>query len=165
MPARGVLQGMTESPRRTLSKEPLLWAVLILAILVMQWPMIKGQFYRSRGDTPPPAFQWRTDLDAALAEAGARGLPVLVDFSASWCPPCIVMQHEVWPDPEVGRLIDTTVVPVLVDVDQDPRTAERFGVEGVPTILVLDADGRVLQQASYLPKSGLLRLLRELTSS
>jgi thiol-disulfide isomerase/thioredoxin len=154
----------TSPPRR--SKEPWLWAALIAGVLLMQWPMLKGTYYRSTGGQPAaPAFQWRTDLDAALAEADRRGLPVLVDFSATWCPPCIAMQHDVWPDAEVGRLIEARVVPVMIDVDRDPRTAERFEVTGVPTILVLDADGRVLQQASYLPRSGMLRLLRELPAS
>lgn len=152
------------TPKR--SKEPYIWAVLILAILFMQWPMIKGWFYRaSDAPPPPPAFEWRSDLDAALAEAGARGVPVLVDFSAGWCPPCIAMQHDVWPDPEVGRLIEATVVPVMIDVDRDPRTSERFNVYSIPTILLLDADGQVLHKASYLPKSGMLRLLRELQAS
>lgn len=154
---------MSDAPRARRSKEPWLWAVLILALLFMQWPTIKGTFYRRAGGPPPAAaFEWRTDLDAALAEAGARGVPVLVDFTASWCPPCIAMRHDVWPDAEVGRLVEARVVPVVIDVDRDPRTAERFDVSGIPTILVLDADGRVLQQAGYLPRSGMLRLLREL---
>ena len=74
------------------------------------------------------------------------------------------MQHDVWPDAEVGRLVDARVVPVMIDVDRDPRTAERFKVSSIPTILVLDAGGRTLQEAGYLPRSGLLRLLRELPS-
>lgn len=151
----------TPAPRR--SKEPWLWAALIAAVVLVQWPMLKGTFYRSTGGQPAaPAFAWRADLDTALAEASRRGVPVLVDFSASWCPPCIAMQHDVWPDAEVGRLIEARVVPVMVDVDRDPRTAERFDVTGIPTILLLDPDGRVLQQAGYLPRSGMLRLLREL---
>lgn len=152
----------TASPRWH-RREPWLWAALIAAVLWMQWPMLKGSVYRAGGGSPPPpAFTWRTDLDAALAEAGQRGVPVLVDFTASWCPPCIAMKHEVWPDAEVGRLIEAGVVPVMIDVDRDPRTADRFDVTGIPTILLLDAEGRVLEQAGYLPRSGMLRLLREL---
>lgn len=143
--------------------EPLLWIALVAFVLVVQWPMLKGWYYRAVSSTPPPAsFTWVTTLEAGLAQARREGRPVLVDFHAAWCPPCIAMQHDVWPDARVGALLTERVVPVAIDVDHDPEgAASRYDVAAIPTILLLDADGRVLKRAGYLPRSGMVRFLEE----
>ncbi len=131
--------------------ERLLWVAALGAVLLLQWPMLKGLYYRTVGSpAPAPAVAWRTDLDGALAEARRTGKQVLVDFTADWCPPCIAMQHDVWPDPSVGRSLTERYVPLVVDVDRNGAVASRFDVSGIPTVLVLDADGRVVRQASLL---------------
>lgn len=140
----------------------MLWALVIGVVLFMQWPMIKGWYYRSRPTAPPPAsFEWRSDLDEALADARTTGRIVFVDFHATWCPPCITMKHDVWPDPAVGTAMKAGFIPVAIDVDRDPRTSSRYDVRAIPTLLVLDSDGAVLDRATYLGKSGLLKLLDE----
>lgn len=142
--------------------EVLLWIALIATVVGLRYPMLKGWWYRSTDRTPPPAsFEWRTDYEAALAEARATGRPVFADFHASWCPPCIAMKHDVWPDPEVGRQLTARYVPLSIDVDEDPRTASRYNVRGIPTILVLDANGSVLREASFMSRGGILKFLDE----
>lgn len=131
--------------------ERLIWiGVLALAVLV-QWPMLKGSYYRAAGTPAPPAsIEWRTDLDGALAEAGRTNKQVLVDFSADWCPPCIAMKHDVWPDPAVGRALAASYVPLLIDVDRNGHVADRYNVSSVPTVLVLDGTGRVVRESTFL---------------
>lgn len=138
-----------------------LWLGLLGFVLFVQWPMIKGWAYRAADrPVPPPAVAWRAGFAAAQAEAQAGGQLLFVDFQASWCPPCIVMAHDVWPDAEVGRQLAARFVPVSIDVDADPEgVADRYGIVGIPTLLVLDGGGRVVQRASYMNRSQLLRFL------
>ena len=137
------------------------WILLFTVVIGYRWPVIKGWAYRMTNSTPAAAsFEWRRDFDAALVEARTTGRPLLVDFYADWCPPCITMKHDVWPDPEVGRLIAAGYVPVAVNVDLAPAIAGRYEVVGIPTVLVIDAEGRVLRTASFLSRGGLRAFLR-----
>jgi thiol:disulfide interchange protein len=123
--------------------------------------MLKRSFDRTTGATAPAGIEWRTDLDAALAESRATGRVVLVDFSADWCPPCVAMKHDVWPDAAVRALVSQSYVPVIIDPDRDTTTTARLDVDAIPTVLVLDGSGQILARASYLPASGLRRFHAE----
>lgn len=151
---------------RRVSRETIVWVFVIGVLLVAQWPMLKGRYYRWRG-TPPAvsAIAWHTDYATALAEARRTDRPVLVDFAADWCPPCITMNHEVWPDAEVAALVARGYVALKVDIDAQPDVAERYQVAGIPSVLVIDHEGRVLRTASFLGRGGMQEFLRDGTSS
>ncbi len=80
---------------------------------------------------------WQT----SLPEETAR--PVLIDFTADWCPPCKVMEQEAWPDAEIVEAMNA-YTPVKIDIDADPDTAAKYKVASIPTLLVLAPDGSVL---------------------
>jgi thiol:disulfide interchange protein len=143
-----------------------LWALLIGAIVFMQWRMVKGMYYKvTDKEAPASAVKWRTGLDAALVESASTGKPILVDFTASWCPPCKVMKHEVWPDAAVAGAANTAFVPLLVDVDnpKNAEVAQKYGIRGIPTILVLDAKGEVLRVGSFMSRGEMLEFLKQNT--
>jgi thiol:disulfide interchange protein len=144
-------------------RERWLWFGVFALVAAIQWPMLKGFYYRATGVAGPASrIEWRTDVAAALAEARRTGRPVLVDFGAEWCPPCLAMKHDVWPDREVGRAVSVGYVPLAVDVDRNGPVAEHYGVNGIPVVLILDAEGHEVRRASgYLPVSGILRFLSE----
>jgi 2,3-bisphosphoglycerate-independent phosphoglycerate mutase len=120
---------------------------------------------RTHDGTPPPFCYAGAGIGSnggtryTEAEARRTGRLVLVDVGADWCPPCIAMKHDVWSDPEVGRRVAASYVPLLVDADRDDVVSPRYGVSGIPTVLILDASGNVIRRASYLPRSGMLRFL------
>ncbi|NMC70560.1 MAG: thioredoxin family protein [Myxococcales bacterium] len=106
---------------------------------------LAGRAGRAAGRKPGPAIRRTTRVleanDRTFAELIATGgLPVLVDFSASWCEPCRALARVL---PEVARKFARRLRVVTIDVDRNPRTADRFAIEGVPTLLLFQ-DGRLI---------------------
>jgi len=128
------------------------WGIILLVMFIYLMPIARGVMYRTGLIAEPETVNWRTDFKAALAEAEANGRLVLLDFTASWCPPCQTMKHEVWPDEAVRQAVEAEYVPVLLDIDEPGprRLAERYGVGSIPTIIVTDAQGNELRRGQYM---------------
>lgn len=119
------------------------------------------------GSTLPSPIEWVPYTEAALTDTG--GKPVLVDVYADWCIPCREMDLTTFRDPHV---VEHARDFIMVKVDMtNPDTAdaeafiERYQVFGVPTLLVLDAQGYVrqdLSRAGYVSAKEILQIMSQL---
>ena len=123
--------------------------MLALFFVVVALPIVG--FVRDQVVPPPDdGIAWHSDFEAALREAGASKRPLLVDVTATWCPPCKVMKRSTWPDARVGRLVRERFVAVRLDADVPAHQpiAAHYGAVYLPTVLVLEPDGRVRDVAA-----------------
>lgn len=136
-----------------------LWAKRVLAILLLlpagYYSLVAYRQLRiSQAFKPQPAGYWLTDPAAAFTKAEAEKKPVFVDFSASWCLPCLEMERRTFNQPEVEKFLSENFVSLKVDCTvETPVCREmirRYQVVGWPTYLVLDAQGKV--QAAVVGK-------------
>jgi len=95
--------------------------------------------------------------DSFQAEVLEADRPVLVDFTAAWCPPCRVMK------PVLAELAEERpdLRVVHLDVDEHQQVAARYGVLGMPTFVLFRNGDPVLRLVGARPKSRLRAELAE----
>jgi len=124
-----------------------------------------GQAQTTTANHPAtPEVAWLTDYDAALKQAQATNKLVVVDFFATWCGPCRAMERNTFADEKVRqRLAD--FVPVKIDVDKQAQISARYGIEAMPTTMILDSQGKPLATSvGYLKPAEYLAVLNQVKS-
>lgn len=71
-----------------------------------------------------------------------NGKPVIVDFWAEWCQPCKMLAPTV---EEIANEYEDRISVTKLNVDDNPATATKYGIRGIPTLLFFK-DGQVAQQ-------------------
>jgi len=142
----------------------LLVAGIVFAAGLMAVIVNRGNAPETQYGTSPNASKadWLTDFKIAQEKAQAQNKPLLVDFTGSdWCPPCIMLEKQVFSQPEFAEYAVKNVVLVKIDFPRrkplpeaqqaaNDALAQRYGIRGFPTILVLDPAGTVKGQLGYM---------------
>lgn len=84
--------------------------------------------------------------------------PVLVDFWAEWCGPCRALAPKL---EEVAQEMGGKVTIVKVNVDENPGTPGKYGIRGIPAMLLFKGGSEVGQLVGNHPKEAILEFLNK----
>jgi thiol:disulfide interchange protein DsbD len=118
------------------------WFVGIAAIL---FGLYFGNALRQEG------MRWERYDQAALESAKQKGIPVIMDFYADWCIPCLELEHQTFTDhaviAESERFVRLKVDLTHFDSPEAERLRKKFSIAGVPTIVFIDGKGEEVASA------------------
>lgn len=108
-------------------------------------------------------LDWKTNLEQAVAQAKKENKAVLVNFTGSdWCIWCKRLNSEVFSQKEFEEYASKKLILVKLDFPKDIQQtdatklynntlAQKYGIEGFPTILILNSKGDLLAKTGYQP--------------
>jgi len=108
-------------------------------------------------------LNWENNLEQAIEQAKKENKAVLVNFTGSdWCIWCKRLSSEVFQQKAFKDYADESLVLVMLDfprnIEQSAETqaynrnlAQKYGIQGFPTILIFDSQGKMVGQTGYLP--------------
>lgn len=125
-------------------KEKLRKGLAVLVTVVGIQVLINNTIYRPSGNWIE--VETLAELEAALARAQDRGLPVVLDFGATWCAPCLEMERLTFADETIRPVLESRFELIKVDVTQESpekQTIKRaFASETLPSVLVFPSSVR-----------------------
>ena len=85
-------------------------------------------------------------------------IPVLVDYWAEWCGPCKMIAPIL---DEAAKQYDGRVIIAKLNVDENPETAAKFGIRGIPTLMLFKDGKAAATKVGAMSKSQLTAFLDE----
>lgn len=113
---------------------------------------------RCKKALPEAAIHPFTITDSNFAEiVGKSSSPVLLDLWAEWCGPCRMIAPII---DSLAKELSGKVLVGKLNVDENSRTAAQFGVQGIPTLLILQNGREVDRLVGVQSKEAILRHLQ-----
>lgn len=99
-------------------------------------------------DVPGPVFE---------AQVARSSLPVLVDFWAPWCGPCLMMAPAY---EEAARQLEPDVRLIKLNSDAEPSISARFGIRGIPTMILFRQGMEIARTSGAMQAGQIVRWVR-----
>ena len=105
------------------------WRWFWLSTLVVSLAYAWYCFY-----VPSNSIAWADNYTSAQQQAAQSGKPIILFFTGKWCVPCRIMKRTVWADEQVTASVNSSFIPVTIDVDDSDATAalSRYSVGATP---------------------------------
>ena len=100
-----------------------------------------------------------TDFDKDVLNAEG---PVLVDFWAEWCGPCKQLSPVL---DEIASEMKDKLTVAKVNIDQNPEAPQKYGVRGIPTLILFKNGEAVATKVGSIPKSKLVEWLESVVAA
>lgn len=105
-------------------------------------------------DFKDKVFDYATEADWKYQGA----LPAIIDFYADWCGPCKMIAPIL---EELSKEYEGKLVIYKVNTDVEQELSSVFGIQSIPTMLFIGADGEPMMQPGALPKHVLRKVIEE----
>jgi YHS domain-containing protein len=114
----------------------------------------------------PEPISWRGDYAGALEEAKTANRLLWIQFTGPWCPNCVRMERDAFPDPEIIQHARESFVPLKLRSDVHEQLALAFNLSGLPaTVIVAPSREIVAVRQGYLGPDELDSLLSDVVST
>lgn len=138
----------TEQPKNDAKRPvPIGWMVALL-LVGLAWI---GAYALRGGGEKQVLPGWADGMPAGQAVAAERDKPMVVLFTAGWCPPCQALKKNVLTRGEVRSALQADFVPVQIDLtdtssdNPNAAVAQRYGVSGIPAVIAMSPEGEPIE--------------------
>lgn len=147
-------------PRKTITILLAIGLLLFVYYSMSVAPVISDEKY-----TYISGLVWYNSFEEGQKVALEQDKPMLVYFWAIWCKYCEKLHTEVYPDPDINKILKEDFVLVAVDLDINTKDAQAFGVQYPPAEIFVTPEGDIIdRRGGYMPKDHFLITLDQVKS-